>query len=606
MLTAKDEPLTSPDLVPAGEALVLALGAQEGVLRVSSYWETAELLAPAELIGADIVALNPLVSDDGSVALVAAALEGDEDEQRETAERLHAFTGDFPNWTAQATGAAEVALEASEQAEKDLTRAELIAAPLTLLALIVVFRGIRTALLPLAVAIYAVLGTFVVLTAIAQVATVSVFALNLTTGLGLGLGIDYCLLIVARYREELGHGRRPEIALERTVQTAGRTVLYSGATVASSLLALLVFPAAYLRSFAYAGVGVVAVACGAAVLVLPALLSLLGDRVGTSSGEAAESFWGIQARRVIRRPIVYVVVVGAILILAGLPFFRFETGRIDDRILPEDAMAREAATTVRENLEFGELNGIAVVAPELPTSDSETSAELRSALLAIPDVARVVDANGAAAPDQGLPLPGGEFNEQFDNGTGQWSRVTATVEPITDEAEAIVESIRELPDRLDTEMLVGGTTAGSIDTSDAVLARLPLALVIIAAITLIVLFLMTGSVLVPLKAVALNLLSLTATFGALVWIFQDGNFEDALGFTSTGTLDVFTPILMFCVAFGLSMDYEVFLISRIKEEYDLTGDNDEAIIRGSAPPAGSSPPRRSCWRSCSSPSPRRR
>lgn len=579
VLTATDAPLTSPKLVEAGAALAEAIEADEGVLRANSYWEIAALLEPfSDLV--DVIDLNPLVDADGGVAIVGAALAGDEDEQRETAERLAVFATTTDDWTAQATGSAEVARQASEQAEDDLTRAELIAAPLTLLALVVVFRGIRTALLPLAVAIFAVLGTWVVLTAIAQLTTVSVFALNLTSGLGLGLGIDYCLLMVARYREELGRGHRADVALERTVQTAGRTVVFSGATVASSLLALLVFPAAYLRSFAYAGVGVVAVACGAAVIVLPALLAWLGDRVGADDRSAAESFWGTQARRVIGRPIAYVVVVGAVLVAVGLPFFRFEAGRIDDRILPEDASAREAATTVRDRLDFGELNGIAVIVPEGPVSDTARSDELLAKLLDLDHVSRIADATGFTEVGQPIPLPGGDFNTRFDNGTGQWLRITADVAPDTAEAEDLVESIRAIDNPFGGELLVSGTTARSIDSVDAVLARLPLALGIIAVVTLVVLFLMTGSILVPLKAVVLNLLSLTATFGALVWIFQDGNLAEQLGFTATGSLDIFTPILMFCVAFGLSMDYEVFLISRIKEEYDLTGDNDEAIVRG--------------------------
>jgi RND superfamily putative drug exporter len=579
VITAKDAPLTSPQLAPEAAELAAAIQADPGVLGVSAYTEVAALLAPfAELV--DTAALNPLVDVDGEVAIIGASLAGDEDEQRATAERLLSFTGESEHWTSQATGSAEIARQASEQAELDLTRAEMIAAPLTLFALIVVFRGLRTALLPLAVAIFAVLGTYVVLTAIAQLTTVSVFALNLTTGLGLGLGIDYCLLMVARYREELAQGHEPDIALERTVQTAGRTVLFSGATVASSLLALLVFPAAYLRSFAFAGVGVVVVACGAAVIVLPALLAWMGDRVAAKTAPPTESFWGLQARRVIRRPVAYVVVVGAVLVLAGLPFFRFEAGRIDERVLPEDATAREAATTVRDRLDFGELNSIAVILPDGPATDTAASQAMRDELLALPDVVRVVDAAGFAARGQPVPLPASEFNAGFDNGSGQWLRVTAGVDPDTTEAEDLVEAIRAIDNPFDGALIVSGTTAKSIDTVDAVLARLPLAMLIIAVVTLVVLFLMTGSILVPLKAVVLNLLSLTAAFGALVWIFQEGNFSDALGFTATGSLDIFTPILMFCVAFGLSMDYEVFLISRIKEEYDLTGDNDEAIVRG--------------------------
>ena len=269
------------DVSIAGQELHTEIEAHPGVTEVVSYWT---LIRPAES--------NPLESIDGRHVILAATLGGDEDEQRHTAEDLERFTEETELWTAAATGPAEVSRQARELAEKDLQRSELIAAPLTLIALLLVFRGLRPALLPLVVAVFAVLGTFTALALIARVTTVSVFALNLTTALGLGLSIDYCLLMVARFREELAHGRPVGTAVSHTVQTAGRTVLYSGATVAASLMALLVFPVPYLRSFAYAGFAVVVVACTASVIILPALLNWLGERVGGPGDRADRELLG--------------------------------------------------------------------------------------------------------------------------------------------------------------------------------------------------------------------------------------------------------------------------------------------------------------------------
>jgi RND superfamily putative drug exporter len=559
------------EVTEEGLALTAAIEADPGTTEVLSFWT---------LEGFDQVTLSPLQSIDGKKAVIAASFTGDEDQQRDTAERLEEVAESTERWTAAATGPAEISRQARESAEKDLQRSELIAAPLTLIALLIVFRGIRPALLPLAVAIFAILGTFTVLSLIARVTTVSVFALNLTTALGLGLAIDYCLLMVARFREELGHGRPVDQALAHTVQTAGRTVLYSGATVAASLTALLVFPVAYLRSFAFAGAAVVAVACTASVVILPALLSLMGDRIGVRDTKATESFWGRQARRVTRFPIPWALIVTLLLIVVGLPFLRFEPGRIDDRVLPEDNSARVATDVLREDFAFRNFNGIGVIALGADPDDEESLTEFTQQILALDNVIRVDTPRGFFYQNNNA-LKAREFNERFPGDGGIWVQVISSQDPDDPRTEDLVRALRDLESPYEgVELVVTGATASVIDSVDAVQSRLPLALLIIAIITLIVLFMMTGSVVVPVKAVVLNLLSLTATFGAIVWIFQDGNFSDVLGFTATGRVDVFQPILMFCIAFGLSMDYEVFLLSRIKEEYDLSGDNDHAIVAG--------------------------
>jgi RND superfamily putative drug exporter len=559
------------EVTEAGLALTKAIEADPGTTEVLSYWT---------LEGFTRFEPSPLQSVDGKNAVVAAAFTGDEDEQRDTAERLGELTGPTELWTATATGPAEISRQARESAEQDLQRSELIAAPLTLIALLIVFRGIRPALLPLAVAIFAILGTFTVLSLIARVTTISVFALNLTTALGLGLAIDYCLLMVARFREELGHGRPVEQALAHTVQTAGRTVLYSGATVAASLTALLVFPVAYLRSFAFAGAAVVAVACAASVIILPALLAWMGDRIGVRTTSSTESFWGRQARRVTRFPIPWALIVTMFLIVVGLPFLRFEPGRIDDRVLPEGNSARIATDHLREDFAFRNFNGIGVIALGADPDDEESLTEFTQQILALDHVIRVDTPRGFFYQNNNAGKAR-EFNERFRDDSGIWVQVISNKAPDDPRSEDLVHALRDLDSPYEgVDLIVTGATASVIDSVDAVESRLPLALVIIAIVTLIVLFMMTGSVVVPVKAVILNLLSLTATFGAIVWIFQDGNFADLLGFTATGRVDVFQPILMFCIAFGLSMDYEVFLLSRIKEEYDLSGDNDHAIVAG--------------------------
>ncbi len=569
VVSFRDGTIADEDIDAAGDALSAAIEADPGIVEVVSFWN---------LEGFSDFEPSPLQSFDGRHAVVAASLLGDEDEQRDTAERLEVFTEETELWTAAATGPAEISRQARETAESDLKRSELIAAPFTLIALLVVFRGLKPALLPLAIAVFAVLGTFTVLTLIASVTTVSVFALNLTTALGLGLAIDYCLLMVARFREELGKGRPVDQALSHTVQTAGRTVLFSGATVATSLTALLVFPVAYLRSFAYAGFAVVIVACTASVVILPALLAWLGHRVGATAVDPTESFWGRQARRVTKRPVVWAGVVALILIVAGLPFSRLNPSRVDDRVLPEDNAARVATDVLRDEFAFRNFNLINVVVPGADPTERGPVVRLTNAILQLPSVLRVDNESGFYYT--GIASPAREFNERFASDAGVFVAVVSSQLPDDERTKQLVRDLRAMDSPFDVDLVVGGPTASVLDSVDAVESRLPLALGIIALVTLVVLFLMTGSVVVPLKAIVLNLLSLTATFGALVWIFQDGNLSGLLGFTATGQVDVFTPILMFCVAFGLSMDYEVFLLSRIKEEYDITGDNDRAVIVG--------------------------
>jgi RND superfamily putative drug exporter len=452
--------------------------------------------------------------------------------------------------------------------------------------LIIVFGSAVAAGLPLGVGGLAVVGTLVVLRILTGFTDVSIFSLNLTTGLGLGLGIDYSLFIVSRFREELAVGASTEQAVVRSVETAGRTVLFSALTVAASLSALLAFPLPIMHSFAYAGSAVVLVAAFGSVVALPAALSMLGDKVNryriVEQRPAVEGggFWGKAAVFVMKWPVPIAVSVIALLLALGAPFLRVQFGVWDDRVLGDRAPSRQVQDQVRSNFSAGEFGALAVVlddtgaAPERAAGVSEYAATLSK----LEGVLRVDAETGSYAGGAQVapPIPG--VSQRFSGDRGSWLSIVPTVEPISPEAEDLVDRVRATP--APGNISVGGPSADLVDGKSLLFDRLPLALTIIAVVTMVLLFLMTGSVLVPIKAMILNLLSLAATFGAMVWIFQEGHFADLLGFTPTGTLDTTSPILMFCVAFGLSMDYEVFLLSRIKEEHDAGADNVTAVARG--------------------------
>jgi RND superfamily putative drug exporter len=581
VVTAKQGDVDSEAVAREGRRLTERLAGEEPVSNALSYWVPTTL--------------PPLRSEDGRQALVIGSFEGGEDEAIHAAEELSpTYTVDNDVISTAVTGAAEVGRQATETSEEDLRKSETLTLPITFVALVIVFGSVVAALLPLAVGIVAVLGTFVILTVLAGITEVSVFALNLTTGLGLGLAIDYSLFIVARYREELhlGHGR--DVALAHTMQTAGRTVLFSAGTVTVSMLALLVFPVPYLRSFAYAGVAVVALAGLAAVIVLPAVLAALGDKVEKGAvlkkrhRDPEQGFWHDQAWRVMRHPVPYAVGVSLALLLLAVPFLSLESGQIDDRVLPEDLSSRAAAEDIRDNFASRESGAVQVLLDQAdPQADADAIDAYARELAALDGVERVdtiAGSYGQGVVDLGIEsgfVEGGELSEErFGQGSGEgtWLSVVPAVEPVSPEGEELVRDIRAV--EAPGGSAVTGAAAQLVDSKEAVASKLPLALGLIALATFVLLFMMVGSLLVPAKALVLNVLSLTATFGGMVWVFQEGHGAGLLGFTPTGTIDTFTPVLMFCIAFGLSMDYEVFLLSRIKEEYDLDRDNEKAVAKG--------------------------
>ncbi|HLM17477.1 MAG TPA: MMPL family transporter [Acidimicrobiia bacterium] len=572
LVTAKRATVDDPEVAAAAGALTARLGSERGVARAISYW--------------DLGSPPPLRSADGRQALVVAALRGDEDAVHDTADRLSPrFSGVHGPVTVGVGGFAEVFRQVNTQVEEDLLRGELLAFPIVLLLTVLVFGSVVAAGLPLVVGILAIVGTFLVLLVLSSLTQVSIFSLNLTTGMGLGLAIDYSLFVVSRYREELRGGRAPHNAVVRTVQTAGKTVAFSAVTVAISLSALLVFPLAFLRSFAYAGIGVSLLAGAVSIICLPALLAVLGPRVNSlrlwrrEPKPVGQGVWHRIAMVVMRRPVPIAIVVVVLLLALGIPFLRIQFGLPDDRVLPSDLSSRQVQDDIRTRFSSDEGGALQVVATRIPNPVDRASEVDRyaTALSRLPGAARVDAFTGSYIDGQQVAGPG-PLSARFRARDATWLSIVPSVEPYSDAGERLANAVRDT--RAPFPVLVTGPSAELVDSNESIFARLPIALGLVALATFVLLFLMFGSVLVPIKALILNVLSLSAVFGALVWIFQDGNLSDVLDFTATGTLPASTPLLLFCIAFGLSMDYEVFLLSRIKEEHDRTGDNTSSVAIG--------------------------
>ena len=578
LVTATSGTVDDPQVVAAGVALTKEIGAETAVAGQAFSYFT-------------IPGAIPLRSKDGKQALVLLTINGNEDQVRKQIDVLG------PKYTRNGTlikvgvgGYAEVFRQVGATIQHDLEKAEAIAIPITILLLLFVFRSAVAALLPLAIGALSVVSTFLMLRILTGFTQVSVFSLNLVTAMGLGLAIDYSLFVVSRYREELAKGHEPNVAVVRTVRTAGRTVLFSALTVAISLSALLVFPISFLKSFAYAGVAVVLIAATGAIVVLPAMLAALGHRIekgaimkkrrARSAKAEGQGFWHRIAVGVMRRPIPVATAVLAVLLILGTPFLHIVFGLPDDRVLPPSVSSRTVQDQIRANFASEEAGAVSILARGVdPVARAADVDAYAVAVSKLPGVARVDAATGHFLSGLKAPLPPDVTLARFASPAGTWLSAVPTVEPNSPEGEKLVKEIRALPSPVGA-VQVGGPSAQLVDSKAALFAKMPLAGLIIALTTFVLLFLMTGSVLVPVKAVVLNLASLTATFGAMVWIFQDGHLARALGFTPTGTIDVSTPILMFCTAFGLSMDYEVFLLSRIKEEHDRTGDNVSSVALG--------------------------
>ncbi|SNS60474.1 putative drug exporter of the RND superfamily [Geodermatophilus pulveris] len=447
--------------------------------------------------------------------------------------------------------------EMEEQAAADLARAELFSLPVALVLLVVLFGGVVAAGIPVLVALVGVGATLLALLATSGLADVSVYAVNVVTMLGLGLAVDYALLLVARYREERS-GAEPAAALERTFATAGRTVAFSGLTVAVSLAGLLLLPDPFLRSMGVAGLSVVLLDVLAALTLLPALLALLGTRIRPARAARADRgvFVGI-ARRVRRRPLAVALAVGALLALAAVPFLGVRYADPDARSLPVDSSSRLLVETVQSRFDTdADVDPVTVVArgPVAPAALGGYAARLRGldGVLAV----RTSADPGAPAVVELVP----EGTSQGPAALRLVAQVRATDAPVP--------------------VLVTGDAARLVDHQAALAQRLPWTVAVVAVGTAVLLFLFTGSVVVPVKALVLSVLSLGASFGALVWVFQEGHLGGLVGTEALGSLSTTTPVLVLAIGFGLSMDYEVFLLGRIAEVYRRTGDNDLAVEQG--------------------------
>jgi uncharacterized membrane protein YdfJ with MMPL/SSD domain len=505
-----------------------------------------------------------LVARDGRSTYVAATLRPGADENDVGERLIDRFEG-RPGVTLG--GFAVASPQVNEQVSEDLARAELLAFPLLFLLSFLFFRSVVAALLPLLVGGMAIALTFFGLRLGSELGSISVFALNVTTGLGLGLAIDYSLFIVSRYREELAEVGPGADAIRRTLATAGRTVLFSCVTVAAALGSLLIFPQQFLYSMGIGGMMVAVLAGAVALLVLPAVLALLGPRVNAlaprrlqraaeaDARPAQSGAWYRLSRAIMRRPGTIAVTSAAVLIAMGIPFLGIKLTAVDASVLPPSSSARQVDIALKRDFDMRRTTPITLVAR------TEPGPGLDRYLDQVRDVPGVLD---VSPPRR----------------AGDLTLVDAVPQnaALSDESQEAVRDVRGLDPPF--EVLSRGETATLVDLKESLVDHLPAALAVLMVATIIVLFLMTGSLVLPVKALLMNLLTMSATFGLLVLIFQDGRLESLLDYTTQGALEATQPIFLFAVAFGLSTDYAVFLLARIKEARDAGASNDEAVAVG--------------------------
>lgn len=578
-----------------GLALTTYLTTQQGISSVVSYWTTKD---------------PSLRSTDHRTALILARITGNEDQRKATLLRLlPRIHGEHGALSLKLGGQPAVEREVTTRSQQDLHRMELLATPVVAVILVLVFGSLVASLLPLVIGLAAIVGTLVTLRVLTIFTDVSMYSLNIATALSLGMAIDYGLFIVTRYREELDTGATVASAVSTTLATAGRTVLFSAMTVALSLASILVFPLYYLRSFAYAGIAVVAFAALSAVVVLPAVLTLLGRRIdrwdvlsglrivrGQSHGvhspvgkrrpprsggrlsRAGVGRWHQIAMLVMRHPIPLLVGGVMLLLLLGLPFRGAQYALPDESSLPKSSESHHVSQVLSTGFRPLATDSMYVVSPAHRLSPAQTR-DYATAVSEVTGVAQVQSSAGTFVHGHLVAPAAPQVAAQFDGATASWLSVGLQGDAQGRTAQAAVKGVRSVA--APAPVVVGGIAAHLVDTRHTLGGALPWALSIVAFSTMVLLFLFTGSVVIPVKAVLLSLLSLTATFGAAVWIFQEGHLRWLLGdFQTNGAIEMTTPILLFTLAFGLSIDYELFLLSRIKEEYSTLGDNTAAVANG--------------------------
>jgi uncharacterized membrane protein YdfJ with MMPL/SSD domain len=515
------------------------------------------------------------VSADGRQTYAVLELAGASDSARQTSYNAIKNQLGAPGLRTQAGGLVPTDEAINKQVTSDIGRAEGFSMPVLLILMLVIFGSLAAASLPLAIGGIAILGSFTALRLLTLATAVSIYSVNITTILGLGLGIDYGLFMVSRFREELRHQGSVEDAVARTVATAGRTVAVSGITVAMALASLMLFPETFLRSMGYGGVATVLVDMLAALTVMPALLAVLGPKVNAlrvrrsvprpPTADDTTGGWYRLASSVMRRPVAYIVPIVIVLLALGSPFLRVNWGGTDATVLPANAAPR--VVTEALNRDF----------PGNPTAPIEAVVKFAGPVAASP-------ARGAALASYSSRLGHvpGVSGAQVTGVRGDVARVDLgyVAEPFSSRARAIAGQVRDVTPPAGAQVYVGGQTAQLVDELGSLGRTLPWMALVVALATFVLLFLAFGSLVLPVKAIAASALSLSAMYGVVVWIFQDGHLSGLLQFTPNGTIDPTMPILMFAIMFGLSMDYEVFLLSRVREQYDLTGDNAASVAAG--------------------------
>ena len=511
-----------------------------------------------------------LISTDGTQSYIAVFMKPiSDDAAGDAAKRIRESLESQP---VKVGGADAVGDEVGTIIGEDLAKAESFAFPIIFLLSLWVFRGVIAALLPSLMGGLVIFGSFLAIGLTNEAMTLSVYALNLAIGLSLGLAIDYSLLIISRYREEIAARGPGRDALAATLRTAGKSVLFSAVTVAAALAGLMVFPQRFLFSMGIAGVLVALIAAAIALLVLPAVLALLGTRINSlapkswrrrsehADEQLTSGFWYRLSNAVMRRPGPVAAVTAIALIVVALPAFGIKFTSVDASVLPTSATARQVSDTL--SAEFPEDRSqpdyIAITAPDTPQAKAAIG-DYAQRLSALPNVAGVTP-----------PAVAGPNTWRID--------VYGVENGLTDPAQDLVRDIRATPAPYPAD--VGGLAASFVDQKASLGAHLPYAILLIAAVTIVALFIMTGSVVLPVKAVIMNLLTLGSTLGILVWVFQDGRLEGLLNYDSVGALDLTQPILLGAMAFGLSTDYAVFLLSRIKEAHDGGLDTKESVAVG--------------------------
>ena len=512
-----------------------------------------------------------LISQDGHSTQVLISLQGaDQNALLENWDRIQPRL-QADGLRADVAGAFAVFGDVNDMTSHDLERAELVSMPLVVLLALLIFGSVVAALMPAIVGLAAMLGSLALVRLLTGFTDVSIFSVNVISLLGMGLAIDYALFVISRFREELSalptdHPDAVSQAIVRTMATAGRTVLFSGLTVAAALSSLLVFPQNFLKSMGYGGISAVLIAMAAALTLLPATLRLLGRRVDAgrlpwlrrrpTATDDDHGWWARLAHGVMRRPVLVIVGVMAALLVVASPFVGVKWGSVDYHVLPADAPAHVAAEKL--NTEFGAERSSASVLVQ--GADQAALASYTQALEAVDGVDGVQPV--AQEGDATLLRAGWPGNSQ------------------TERSQDIVKALRDVPAPADSEVLVGGMTANTVDLLGSVGDHLLWMGLIVVVVMLVLLFLAFGSVVLPIKAIVMNAVSITASFGVVTWIFADGHLADQLGFVSAGYLDATNPLVMLAILFGLSMDYEVFLLSRVREQWDRTGDNDLAVATG--------------------------